>query len=165
MRCLDDSAWHAAPELLKTLVESVSAAYGVTADLSYERSVPPTVNDAVSTAMIAAAADRVLGPASVTPAPQSLGGEDFAWYLESIPGSLFRLGTRRPGSADDFDIHQPMFDVDERCIAVGIKVMAATAMTAIGDGCGQGAIEHRADPVTARLAPTDDVTLAGPLLA
>jgi amidohydrolase len=155
VRCLDDSAWHAAPELLKTLVESVSSAYGVTPDLSYIRSVPPVVNDAVSTAMIAGAADRVLGSDSLAAAPQSLGGEDFAWYLESIPGSLFRLGTRRPGSGDEFDIHQPMFDVDERCIGVGIKVMSAIAMTAIGDA---------RDAVRTVVASADDVTLAGPLL-
>jgi amidohydrolase len=68
----------------------------------------------------------------VTPAAQSLGGEDFAWYLESIPGALARLGTRRPGSADDFDIHQAVFDVDERAIGVGVRLMAATALTAIG---------------------------------
>jgi amidohydrolase len=170
VRCLDDTAWHAAPELLKTLVEAVSASYGVTADLSYVRSVPPAVNDAASTAMIAAAADRVLGPDSIAAAPQSLGGEDFAWYLESIPGSLFRLGTRRPGSGDDFDIHQPMFDVDERCISVGIKVMAATAMTALGDGCGDlpamGPMAGHASGGAGSSGPTiDDVTLAGPLLA
>jgi len=134
----------------------VSSAYGVTSDLSYTRSVPPAVNDAVSTAMIAAAADRVLGPDALAAAPQSLGGEDFAWYLESIPGSLFRLGTRRPGSGDDFDIHQPMFDVDERCIGVGIKVMSAIAMTAIGEA---------RDAVPAVVPSADDVTLAGPLLA
>src|SRR5215469_5421350 len=156
VRCLDDSAWHAAPELLKALVESVSSAYGVTSDLSYTRSVPPAVNDAVSTAMIAAATDRVLGPDALAAAPQSLGGEDFAWYLESIPGSLFRLGTRRPGSGDEFDIHQPMFDVDERCIGVGIKVMSAIAMTAIGDA---------RDAVPAVVPSAEDVTLAGPLLA
>ncbi len=138
VRCLDDGAWHAAPEMLKALVESVTSAYGLTGDLSYVRSVPPAVNDAASTAMIAAAADRVLGPGAVTQAPQSLGGEDFAWYLESIPGSLFRLGTRRPGSVDEFDIHQPMFDVDERCIGVGVRVMSATALTAIGPGNGAG---------------------------
>jgi amidohydrolase len=166
VRCLDDLAWHAAPELLKSLLESVTSAYGVTYDLCYDRSVPPVVNDAVSTSMIAAAADRVLGPDAIASAPQSLGGEDFAWYLESIPGSLFRLGTRRPGSADDFDIHQPLFDVDERCIGVGIKVMAATAMTAIGDGCGDdrsfGPVDHAVSPTPASV---DDVTLAGPLLA
>jgi amidohydrolase len=131
VRCLDDQAWHAAPDLLKALLESVASAYGVLADLTYTRNVPPTVNEAVSTAMIDAAAERVLGPDSITSAPQSLGGEDFAWYLESIPGSLARLGTRTPGSADDFDIHQASFDVDERAIGVGVKLMAATALTAI----------------------------------
>src|SRR5215469_2015029 len=167
VRCLDDSAWHAAPEVLKTLVESVSSAYGVTSDLSYERSVPPTVNDAASTAMISAAADRVLGPGSVAAAPQSLGGEDFAWYLESIPGSLFRLGTRPPGSVQEIDIHQPMFDVDERCIAIGVKVMAATALTAIGSKHETESMigDDRLHAVRPVRPSVGGVTLAGPLLA
>src|SRR5580698_10002735 len=136
VRCLDDEAWHEAPDLLKALLESVASAYGVIAELTYARNVPPTVNESVSTAMIDAAAERVLGPDATTPAPQSLGGEDFAWYLESVPGALCRLGTRRPGSDDDFDIHQPAFDVDERAIGVGVRLMAATALTAI---CGDAA--------------------------
>jgi amidohydrolase len=131
VRCLDDNAWHAAPDLLKALLESVASAYGVVADLRYQRNVPPTVNEAVSTAMFEAAADRVLGADAITPAPQSLGGEDFAWYLESIPGALARLGTRTPGSADDVDIHQPKFDVDERAIGIGVRLMAATALSAM----------------------------------
>jgi amidohydrolase len=84
--------------------------------------------------MFEAAADRVLGPDSITEAPQSLGGEDFAWYLDSIPGALARLGTRTPGSASDFDIHQAVFDVDERAIGYGVRLMAATALTAMHDG-------------------------------
>jgi metal-dependent amidase/aminoacylase/carboxypeptidase family protein len=143
VRCLDDSAWHAAPELVKALLESVASAYGVVPEITYQRYVPPTVNDAISTAMFEAAADRVLGPDSITPAPQSLGGEDFAWYLESIPGALARLGTRRPGSADDFDIHQSTFDVDERAIGIGIKLMVATALTAVLDGGGPGMAEGK----------------------
>jgi amidohydrolase len=134
VRCLDDSAWHAAPDLLKALLESVASAYGVVADLVYTRNVPPTVNEAVSTAMIEAAADRVLGPDAITHAPQSLGGEDFAWYLESIPGALARLGTRTPGSAEDFDIHQPKFNVDERAIGIGVRLMTATALSAMCTG-------------------------------
>ena len=133
VRCLDDEAWHAAPDLLKALIDSVASAYGVVADLSYVRNVPPTVNEAMSTAMVEAAADRVLGSDAVVSAPQSLGGEDFAWYLESIPGALARLGTRAPGSGADFDIHQPAFDVDERAIGVGVRLMVATALTAMGD--------------------------------
>jgi amidohydrolase len=170
LRCLDDNAWHAAPEMLKGLVDSVATAYGVNADLTYERSVPPAVNEAVSTGMIAAAADRVLGPDAITGAPQSLGGEDFAWYLESIPGSLFRLGTRPRGSVQEIDIHQPMFDVDERCIAVGVKVMAATALTAIGSKHETESMisDERlgaARAVRAARPSAGGVTLAGPLLA
>src|SRR5215471_15204499 len=134
VRCLDDEAWQAAPDLLKALIDSVASAYGVVAELTYVRNVPPTVNEAISTAMVEAAAEQVLGADAVVAAPQSLGGEDFAWYLESIPGALARLGTRKPGSGDDFDIHQPTFDVDERAIGVGIRLMAATALTAISGG-------------------------------
>jgi amidohydrolase len=130
VRCLDDKAWHEAPDLLKALIESVASAYGVIADLNYQRNVPPTVNEPVSTAILAAAAKQVLGPDAVVTTPQSMGGEDFAWYLESIPGSLARLGTRRPGSAEDIDIHQPAFDVDERAIGIGVRVMTAAALTA-----------------------------------
>jgi amidohydrolase len=170
VRCLDDHAWQVAPEMMKELVESVSTTYGVTGDLHYERSVPPAMNEETCTAMVAAAADRILGPDSVTAAPQSLGGEDFAWYLESIPGSLFRLGTRRPGSVEEFDIHQPMFDVDERCIAVGVKVMAATALTAIGAAGARDALMatagrgEKASSAGPAVPVTGKVRLAGPLL-
>src|SRR6266853_2414625 len=81
VRCLDDEAWHTAPDLLKGLIDSVASAYGVQAELSYQRYVPPTVNDPAGAAMIAAAALGVLGAGAVVHTPQSLGGEDFAWYL------------------------------------------------------------------------------------
>src|SRR5580692_1621661 len=134
VRCLDDAAWHDAPELVKALLESVASSYGVVPEIIYQRNVPPTVNDGLCTAMFEAAADRVLGPDSITPAVQSLGGEDFAWYLDSIPGALARLGTRTPGSTADFDIHQAVFDVDERAIGLGVRLMAATALTAMSGG-------------------------------
>jgi amidohydrolase len=133
VRCLDDEAWHSAPDLLKGLIDAVASSYGVNAEFSYQRYVPPTVNDQASAAMISSAALDVLGAGSVVQTPQSLGGEDFAWYLESIPGALARLGTRVPGTTTSHDIHQPTFDVDERAINVGVRVMAATAITALWD--------------------------------
>jgi amidohydrolase len=109
----------------------VASAYGVNAELTYARSVPPTVNDAASAGMLGAATEAVLGPGAVMPTPQSLGGEDFAWYLESIPGALARLGTRVPGSLVSHDIHQPTFDIDESAIGIGVRVLAATALKAL----------------------------------
>jgi amidohydrolase len=131
VRTLDDEAWHSAPDLLKGLIDSVAAAYGVSAELRYDRNVPPTVNDPDSAAMFTAAGTAMLGQSGVVHTPQSLGGEDFAWYLESVPGALARLGTRVPGSVESHDLHQSTFDVDERAIGVGVRVMAATALTAL----------------------------------
>lgn len=134
VRCLDDEAWHRAPEMMKALLQSVAAAYDVEASLEYVRGVPPTVNEATSVQMFRDAASQVLGEEAAVPTPQSLGGEDFGWYLESIPGALARLGVRTPGSTGEYDLHRGDFDVDEGCIDVGIRVMAATALTALWDG-------------------------------
>jgi len=134
VRCLDDEAWHKAPEMMKALLESVAAAYDVEASLEYVRGVPPTVNDPDSVQMFRDAATRMLGEDAPVPTPQSLGGEDFGWYLESIPGALARLGVRTPGSAEEYDLHRGDFDVDERCIGVGVRVLTATALTALWEG-------------------------------
>jgi amidohydrolase len=139
VRCLDDEAWQAAPEMMKALIDSVASAYGVLAEVSYVRNVPPTVNEAVSASMFSSAARQALGAQAVAGTPQSLGGEDFAWYLESIPGALARLGTRTPG-APELDIHQPTFDVDERAIDVGIKVQVHAALTALREAGGTSAV-------------------------
>jgi amidohydrolase len=130
VRCLDENAWHAAPDLIKSLLESVASAYGIEATMEYTRGVPPVVNDEMSVDMLAEAVERALGPGAVVPTQQSLGGEDFAWYLESIPGALARLGTRSPGGVT-YDIHQGTFDVDEAAIAMGVRLMSATALTAL----------------------------------
>ena len=139
VRCLDENAWHAAPDLIKALLESVAGAYGVDAALDYTRGVPPVVNDEASVEMLSQAAERVLGLGSVVSTQQSLGGEDFAWYLESIPGAFARLGTRGTGSDGDFDIHQGTFDIDESAIAQGVRLMSAVALTALWEGRGPDA--------------------------
>ena len=83
------------------------------------------MNDAASAALVARATATVLGPAAVADTPQSLGGEDFAWYLQYVPGALARLGTRTLGMPAGGDLHQPTFDVDERAIGIGVRVLSA----------------------------------------
>ena len=86
------------------------------------------VNDAGSTRLLAGAAYSVVGPDSVFETEQSLGGEDFAWYLSTVPGALARLGVRRPGDSAARDLHQGSFDVDERSIGVGVRLLSATVL-------------------------------------
>ena len=130
VRCLDADVWRSALALIEDLVQSVALPYGVTAKVEYLSAVPPTVNEAVSATMISTATAAVLGPGAVTETPQSLGGEDFAWFLHLVPGAMARLGTRTPGILAGGDLHQPTFDIDERAIGIGVRVLAGTVAVA-----------------------------------
>jgi amidohydrolase len=127
---LDAIAWADAEGLVRELIGQILAPYGVRADITYVRGVPPVVNEAGSTALLQESVVDVLGVDGVVSTAQSLGGEDFAWYLESTRGAMGRLGTRTPGGPT-YDLHQGNLDIDERAVAVGAKVLCATALTAL----------------------------------
>lgn len=134
LRMLDKSAWQEAPDLVRRVVDGLVAPYGARATVSYERGVPPVVNDPSATALLMAAAKTALGPGAAVPTLQSLGGEDFAWYLDAVPGSMARLGVKPPGEAHPVDLHQGLFDVDEAAIGVGVRLLVATAVAALQSG-------------------------------
>ena len=131
LRVLDRGAWEGAPQLVRRVVDGLVAPYGAVADVTYERGVPPVVNEPAATALLSAAANRVLGHGGVVPTLQSLGGEDFAWFLERVPGAMARLGVRPPGRERPHDLHQGSFDVDEDAIGVGVRVLTAAALAAL----------------------------------
>jgi amidohydrolase len=131
LRSLDGGAWEQAPALVEQLVRSVADAYGARAEVFYDRGVPPVVNDVASTEILRAATLDSVGPDAARLAEQSLGGEDFAWYLERVPGALARLGVAAPGQAGAHDLHMGDFDVDERSVALGSRLLAATALLAL----------------------------------
>ncbi|MGZ4459935.1 MAG: amidohydrolase [Nocardioidaceae bacterium] len=130
VRMLDAVAWATAEELVRELISQLVTPYGVRAEVSYVRGVPPVVNETSATGMLARAAGRMLGPSSTVTVQQSLGGEDFAWYLESVPGAMARLGTRTPGGPT-YDLHQGNLRVDERAVPVGAKLLAGAALEAL----------------------------------
>jgi amidohydrolase len=132
LRCLDAEAWHDAPRLVEELVHAIAAPYGVRVEVEYVRNVPPVDNEATSVGILTAAVAASEGPEAVTGAEQSLGGEDFSWYLEpetGVLGALARLGVRDPGRGDEpGDLHQSGFDADERAISVGVRVLVTAAL-------------------------------------
>jgi amidohydrolase len=130
MRCLDIDAWHAAPDLVHAAVDEVAGMYRAKSEIQYIRGVPPVVNDASSTALLTEAMTARFGADAVEETQQSLGGEDFSWYLQHVPGAMARLGVRPPGDvwATPRDIHQGDFDVDEYAITVGVDLLTAAAL-------------------------------------
>jgi amidohydrolase len=136
LRMLDATAWHEAEHLVRHLIGDLLAPYGVSATVEYVRGVPPVVNHPLATEELGKAVTDTLGPAALVPTRQSLGGEDFAWYVENVPGAMARLGTRTPGGRT-FELHQGNLRIDDRATVVAAKVLAVVAATA---GCSRLAI-------------------------
>jgi amidohydrolase len=127
VRMLDAVAWAEAEKLVPQLVEQIVAPYGVHAQVDYQRGVPPVVNDLASISLLAGAVERVLGADGHVPTLQSLGGEDFGWYLDRVRGAMGRLGTRTPGGPT-YDLHQGNLRVDDRAVGIGARVLAQVAL-------------------------------------
>jgi amidohydrolase len=130
LRVFDRDAWDTAEPLVRTLVEQIVAPSGARAETTYVRGVPPVVNDAAAVDVQRVAIVDALGTGALADTAQSMGGEDFAWYLDSVPGALARLGVRAPGGAP-FDLHQGTFDIDERALGIGIRYTVALARAAL----------------------------------
>lgn len=130
LRALGRDGWEAAAKLLPVLLAGAAEPLGATWELEHRTGAPPVVNDPWCVGRMEAAARRVVGADHVGPTSQSTGGEDFSWYLERAPGGFARLGTAPPGAAA-VDIHTPTFDVDERAIAIGARLIAGSALEAL----------------------------------
>ncbi|MPR00304.1 amidohydrolase [Modestobacter sp. I12A-02628] len=136
LRVLDHESWASAEELVRSLVARVAAATGAQVDVEYVRGVPPVVNDPGCVAMLRAGAVEVVGGEGVELSPQSMGGEDFGWFAEALPIALARLGTH--GGGAPLDLHRGTFDVDERAIGIGVRLLGRTALAALEADAEQG---------------------------
>ncbi|TCN44056.1 amidohydrolase [Kribbella orskensis] len=128
LRCLDVSAWRLAAELIPTLAAQLAAPYEVEVDTEVTHGVPPVMNDAAAIEVFKTAVERTMGSGAVAATDQSLGGEDFAWYLEHVPGAMARLGVRPAGVETAADLHTPGFNPSEDAIALGITLLATSAL-------------------------------------
>ena len=126
VRTGDHETWEMLEPLVREIVHGLLAPTGVRYQLNYRRGVPPVVNDEVSTRMFEDAI-RTVGPDALADTPQSGGGEDFSWYLEEVPGAMARLGVWS-GVGEQLDIHQPTFDLDERALGVGVRVLSSLVL-------------------------------------
>jgi amidohydrolase len=130
LRTADHEVWTALEPLVASSVESLLAPTGVGFSLNYRRGVPPVVSEKDSTAILRAGVEAALGDDALAGTEQSSGGEDFGWYLEHVPGAFARLGVWS-GEGQTRDLHQPTFELDERALLVGTRIMVHTALAAL----------------------------------
>ncbi|WP_188202994.1 M20 metallopeptidase family protein [Thermococcus camini] len=121
---------HEIGELIQTrmgeILEGVTKAHGASYELSIEELVPPTVNDKGMAAFARNVAEKYgLRHSDVEP---TMGAEDFAFYLQKVPGAFLMLGIYNEEKGITYPHHHPRFDVDEEVLHLGTAMEVALAM-------------------------------------
>jgi amidohydrolase len=128
IRTLNASVREKTVQHISTLAGGIERVTGTKVDIHFHHGSPSVMNDESLTNLVSRVAADLLGANNVTAMPRpSMGSEDFAYYLEHVPGMMFRLGAAGDGSSWP-GLHTPLFDVDERCLAAGAKIMARTVV-------------------------------------
>lgn len=107
---------------LKRCLEGLVTTMGITYDLKYSKGYPPVVNTTNETDLIVNAARKIEDIEELVELKPSLGGEDFSYYLQRVPGSFFYTGRRNENFKADFPHHHPKFDIDEKGMLNAVKV-------------------------------------------
>ena len=131
---------------IESVVAGVTSAYGARYELSHKLGYPATVNHASGVELLRRVATDALGEAHVKIVPPSMGGEDFSYYLQKIPGVFYWIGCRHPHPvAPGYNLHHPGFDLDEAALAVGVRVYVEGAMAYLSGGGSRRDGETSAD--------------------
>lgn len=106
------------------VIHAISLAYQVNADFLFERSYPPTVNHEKEAVYVKDIAQKLLGPdAVITEFTPSMGAEDFAYFLEKIPGAYFWLG-----NGPSAPLHSPRYDFNDEILPYGVALWESIVM-------------------------------------
>tara|TARA_R110002111_G_scaffold203713_2_gene268548 strand:+ start:11051 stop:12403 length:1353 start_codon:yes stop_codon:yes gene_type:complete len=128
LRSTSDHARDVLHKRIEEIAQGIAKSTGTRIEVLFKSPLPAVVNDAIISAALEQAAKDTLGPQQVGLIDlPSMGGEDFSIYLQSTPGSMLRLGCAKPGQKTAF-LHSPYFDIDERVLALGSRIMLQTAL-------------------------------------
>ena len=113
---------------LDRMVRATGELYHAKACIRFFEGYPPVINHAEATGVARKAAALVVGERGVVQQPHpSLGGEDFSYFLQQVPGCFVRFGAKKEG-VEGHPAHSPYFDFDERLLPVEASLLANTAL-------------------------------------
>lgn len=120
VRTYSEEARNEVERRMREILDGITRAGGGSFELDYRKNAPATVNDP---ALAAAVEPLLRSAADVKTVEPSMGGEDFAYFANEVPGFYYRLGVVKPGTASG-GLHTPTFRADDSAVPVGIKVMS-----------------------------------------
>jgi amidohydrolase len=131
VRTYDPEVRDAVEKRMGQILAGITAAGGGSHELVYDRGTPATINDVALSDRMAPTLAKVVGKDHVNVIEPTMGGEDFAYFANEVPGFFFRLGMVKPGTTSG-DHHTPTFRADDSAIPVGMKAMANLVLDYLG---------------------------------
>ncbi len=128
-RTFDKHIWHSWEKKLRKVIQGVCESMGADFDLNFAQGYPPTINDEFMSEIVSQCAAKVVGNEQVLDPPQTMGGEDFAYFLQKTAGCFFALGV---GHAGGVSVHNPGFDFNENVLPLGVETFAHIALKLLG---------------------------------
>ncbi len=107
---------------MKTILEGITGAYGGSFELNYDRGTPSVINDPTLSREMSGYLAAAPGVDEVLELPPTMGGEDFAYFSNEIPGFFYRLGVTKPGQPSG-GLHTPTMTADSESVTVGMRAM------------------------------------------
>ncbi len=125
VRTFDSSIQSLAEERLQEIIEETCKAFGATAEFEYEKGYPPLVNHEAMVDFVIEVAKKTLGEDRIQTIDPVMGGEDFAYFLQKVPGAFLFFGM---GDGMEFPHHHPAFDLDEKALPQATLMMTSLAL-------------------------------------
>ncbi len=123
VRCLDTNLYEKLPQWIEQIVKNLASNYGAQAHVNFKSIAPPVYNDLGLTNLLSTCAKNFMDEKNIIYLENpSLGAEDFAFFLQDVPGTMFRLGVA--GEKGCAPLHSGMFSLDERSLELGIKILS-----------------------------------------
>ncbi|MEK4662623.1 M20 family metallopeptidase [Priestia sp. FSL H7-0729] len=127
VRTFDEATRNGMKERVLTMVDQTGAAYGAETQVNYIMGYPPVVNNELETARFFREATQVFGAERVQTSPMLMPAEDFAYYLQKVPGCFMFVGAGNPDKNAIYPHHHPMFDFDEDAMQTAVQLFIAMA--------------------------------------
>ncbi|MBQ3554508.1 MAG: amidohydrolase [Clostridia bacterium] len=116
------------PGLLEEIIREKAEKYGARYEWDYRLMYPPLINDEAMTKEVSRLLSEILGEEQVGVCKASMGGEDFAYFTERVPGVYFNLGTGNAEKGIDMPLHSPDFKIDEDALKIGVLAFCKVAL-------------------------------------
>ncbi|WP_285290500.1 MULTISPECIES: M20 family metallopeptidase [unclassified Bacillus (in: firmicutes)] len=133
VRTFNDSVRQFIEDEMERIIAGTCSMSGSSYEFRFDRGYPAVVNHEKETAYLTSCAQKVAEVTTMEESEPQMGGEDFAYYLQNVPGTFFFTGAKPVGSETGYPHHHPKFDIDEKAMLIAAKTLGVAAISIHGN--------------------------------